>query len=263
MVNLSTRSLEIRKTACKILYQSGASHIGSAMSCVEILNTIFACMDVKKIHEHTEDRDRIILSKGHAAAALFSTYYIYGLLSKKELDTYYTNGTKLAGHPTNLCNLIEHPTGALGHGASVGVGIAYALQIKDVSSKVYVVLGDGELHEGSNWEAFMLSDALELSNLYFLIDYNQLSGVANSQCCGLNNLEKKLKAFGLNTITVNGHSEFEISQAIQTSDDIKGAHAIICKTVKGKGISFAENNNRWHYRPFDKEAYEQAIQELK
>lgn len=251
----------IRRDIVETIYEAGSSHIGSALSLVEILNTVYSLVDIEKIKCLSDDRDRIILSKGHGVCALYTVFCTYGIISREELATYCKNGSIFAGHATHHVKYIEHSTGALGHGVSVAVGMAYGLKKQGFDSKVYVIVGDGELHEGSNWEAFMLASTLQLDNLTILVDRNGLSGIATADCCNIQNLVEKLAAFGLNAKEVDGHSTSEIACAIQ--DCVMGKpRAIVCKTVKGKGISFMEGQNVWHYRPPSEQDYLRARTEL-
>jgi len=253
----------LRKKILDTVYQAQASHIGSCFSIVEILSSVYMSVDIEKIKNKQKDRDRVVLSKGHSVAALYATLNHFGLLSNEELGTYYKNDSLLIGHVSHRVPHIEHSTGALGHGLSVALGISVGLKTRKINSRVYVIVGDGELHEGSNWEALMLTGHLKLDNLCALIDYNKLSGIGQiDSCCSLEPLKDKLESFGLDTFEVNGHDEEEIYSAIQKTKRREKPTAIICHTIKGKGVSFMENNNVWHYRPPNREEYENAVCEL-
>jgi len=253
----------IRKKIIDIIYQSQASHIGSSLSVVEILFSVYSTVNIEKIKNLDIDRERVILSKGHAAAALYVMLNQFGLMRNKDLETYYSNGSLLGGHVTHNVPHVEHSTGALGHGLSVGAGIAIGMKSKKIASRVYVIVGDGELHEGSNWEALMLASHLNLDNLCLLVDNNKLSGIGvTNDCCSLSNLLLKLKAFGFEAFEVDGHNEEEICTIIQKTKSLKKPSAIICNTIKGKGVSFMERNNVWHYRPPNAKEYQKAMQEL-
>lgn len=260
---IEEKSKLIRQKTLEIVYRSSTSHIGTALSCIEILNGIYSSIDIQRIREKAKDRDRIILSKGHGTAALYSCLSIYGLMEEDELETFAKDNTMLTSHPAKNNDMIEYPSGALGHGASVGVGIAYGLKMQGYTSKVFVILGDGELHEGSNWEAFMLANTLKLDNIYFFIDRNRLSGINISDCCNLESLEAKFSAFGFETKVIEGHDEEAIKNEIKRTESIAKPCAIICNTVKGKGISFMENDNVWHYRPINDKIYKEALSELR
>jgi len=262
-INTNNRSVLIRKKILDIIHNSNASHIGSSFSVVEILSSVYQSVDLNKIKNWDNDRDRIIVSKGHSAAALYATMNNFGLMDNQTLNTYYKNGSLLGGHVTHNVKYIEHSTGALGHGLSVALGMAIGAKAKQLKSHVFVVLGDAELHEGSNWEAFLLAGHLHIDNITILIDYNQLGGIGLLQsCCSLDNLKTKLDAYSLETYEVDGHNEEEIYNVIQKSKLSETPVAIICHTVKGKGVSFMENNNVWHYRPPNKDEYTRALNEL-
>lgn len=253
----------LRKKILEIIYNSQASHIGSSFSVIDILSAVYKSVDIKKIKNKRNDRDRVILSKGHSAAALYVILHHFGLMTDEELKIYYTNGSLLMGHASHSVPYIEHSTGALGHGLSVAVGISVGFKLKKINSRVYVIAGDGEFHEGSNWEALLLAGHLKLDNLCLLIDNNKLGGIGDTnRCCTLKPLKAKLKSFGLIAFEVDGHNEDEIYLAIKRGKKLEKPVAIICNTIKGRGASFMENNNVWHYRPPNKEEYENALIEI-
>lgn len=261
---METENKQIRKKILDIIYQSKASHIASSFSVVEILSAVYRSVDIEKIKNKQNNRDRVILSKGHGAAALYVILNYFGLMSEEELKTYYKNNSLLSGHVTHHLPYIEHSTGALGHGLPVAVGIGIGLKSKKINSRVYVIVGDGELHEGSNWEALMLLGRLKLNNFCLLIDYNKLSGIGDTNSCTSSEpLKSKLESFGLDAFEVNGHDEEAIYLTIQKAKKIEKPVVIICHTIKGKGVSFMENNNVWHYRPPNEEEYNKALSELK
>ena len=254
---------EIRKTILQMVHDGGASHIGSALSLVEILDTIFKNCDIEKIKKKQNDRDRIILSKGHGTSALYATMFHHNLISEKEINTYFKNGSVLGGHTSHHVPFVEHSTGALGHGLPVGVGMAVGLRSRKLNSKVYVIVGDGELHEGSNWEAIMFAGHEKLKNLIVLVDCNELSQVGKlEECCSIEPLESKFRSFNFEVFDVNGHDELQIDKAIKKSTETRLPSAILCRTIKGKGISFMESNNLWHYKSPQGEDYEKAMIEL-
>jgi transketolase len=262
---LSSRGKTIRRSILQIVHDSGASHIGSAFSLVEALSAVFSSVNIDNIRNRQEDRDRVLLSKGHGAAALYAVMHAYGLMDKELLSTYFKNGSLLSGHSSHFVPYVEHSTGALGHGLSVGVGIAIGLKSKGfLSSRVFVILGDGETHEGSNWEGFMFAGHRCLNNLCVLVDNNNLGGVGiTDSVCSLRNLEKMIESFGFATFSVDGHDEPAIRKIVQeTSTNNSKPVAIVCHTVKGKGVSFMEADECWHYRPPNKEAFQKAMTEL-
>lgn len=258
-------SLSIRRIILDIICNARASHIGSCFSVVEILSAVYRCVDIEKIRTNNEERDRVVLSKGHSAAALYSVLCHFGLIDEHDLATYCSNGSLFSGHASHFLPYVEHSTGALGHGLSVAVGVAIGLKSKKIDSKVYTVVGDGELNEGSNWEALMLAGHKKLNNLFVLIDNNKLGGIGKTDyCCSLEPLDRKCESFSFETYRVNGHDEELITSIIQRKNSEGGNKpvAIICDTIKGKGVSFMENNNAWHYRPPLGEDYEKALDEL-
>ena len=188
----------------------------------------------------------------------------HNLLTEKEISTYFKNGSLLAGHTSHHVPHVEHSTGGLGHGLPVAVGVAIGMRTKNIRSNVFVVLGDGEMQEGANWEAMMFAGHLRLGNLIIVIDYNQLSQVGDIEnSCSLEPLKSKLESFNFKVFDIDGHNEELIHQALQKSKNSGTPTAIICHTIKGKGISFMENNNLWHYRCPQGEDYEKALVELK
>ena len=253
----------IRKTILNMVNSSGAGHIGAALSSVEILNTIYKNVDISKIKSSDISHDRVIFSKGHATSCLYAVMHHHGLLSKSLIDTYFKNNTTLAGHASHHVPFVEHSTGGLGHGLSVGVGITIGMRSKKINSKVFVVLGDGEMQEGSNWEAIMLAGHLKLENLTIFIDINELGQVGKLEnSCSLEPLAQKFESFNFDVFDIDGHDEEKLDLAIKKSFISKKPTAILCRTVKGYGISFMEKNNLWHYKCPKGDDYEKALMEL-
>ena len=262
---LSNRRRATRQLILDIIHSSGAAHIGSSFSVVEALLAVYSGVDIEKIKNKQEDRDRVVVSKGHSAAAVYAVMHMFGLMDKKTLDTYYKNDSLLSGHVSHFVPFVEHSTGALGHGLSVAVGIAIGLKSKrHLAARVYAILGDGEMHEGSNWEALMLAGHRGLNNLCALIDNNRLGGVGSTdEICSLRDLDKMIASFGFAVYSVDGHNEESIRAILQeTAGKTSKPVCIICHTTKGKGVSFMEKDTVWHYRNPNKEAYEKATAEL-
>src|SRR3989338_7943361 len=252
----ATPNKDIRRCLVDMVQASGAAHIGSALSMVEIGNAIYKGIDVKKIKAGDPLRDRVFLSKGHATAGLYAVLYHHGLITDKEIKTYFKNGTVLAGHASHHAPHVEHSTGALGHGLPVALGAAIGLRSKKSDARVFVITGDGELHEGSNWEAIMLAGHLKLGNLMIFVDRNHLSQFGSvDACCDIDPLADKFRSFKFRAIEIDGHDEGAIMAAIQDAREAGEPTALICSTVKGKGVSFMENNNIWHYRAPQGEDY--------
>ena len=263
MDSLSPYSKGTRRKILEIINKSNAAHIAASFSVVEILKAVYRCVDLDKIKNQAEDRDRVILSKGHAAAALYTTLFQFGLMKEEVLDTYNSNGSLLSGHVSHYIDGVEHSTGALGHGLPVALGIALGLRSKNLKSKVFVVVGDGELHEGANWEAIMLAGHLKMDNLYVLVDNNHLSQIGSTdKCCSLEPLKAKFESFNFKACELDGHDDEKIYQALTENKDAHKPLAVICRTVKGRGVSFMENNNLWHYKTPKGEDYQKAVLEL-
>lgn len=255
---------EIRTTIIRMVNKGNASHVGSALSMVEILNAVYKSVNTDKILDKAVDRDRVILSKGHGTSGLYAVMFHHGLLSQNDIDFYFLDGSIMAGHASHFIDHVEHSTGALGHGLSVGLGIAIGSRSKGYNNRVFVIVGDGELHEGSNWEAIMYAGHQKIGNICVIIDKNELSQMgALSTTCSIDPLGTKFNAFHFDTYEVkDGHNEPEILKIIKKTENSSKPVAIICNTVKGKGVSFMEGNNLWHYRPPKGEDYENAIKEL-
>jgi transketolase len=262
-VQQSNEAAIVRKRMLELMHKSQASHIGTCLSVIEILLAVYNSIDIDKIKQKKEDRDRVIVSKGHCAAAVFTILNHFGLIEDKVLETYHQNGSRLAGHVTASVAGVEHSTGALGHGLSVATGIGIGLKTLKYKSGVFVIVGDGELQEGSCWEAIQSAAHLKLDNLCLIVDYNKLSGVGNpNDCCNLEPLKAKLTSFGFDTYEIDGHNTGAIMAAIKNTQQGVRPSALICHTIKGKGVSFMENQNVWHYRPLNAEDYGKAIAEV-
>lgn len=255
---------DIRRTILSMVNKGCASHIGSAFSMVEILNAIYKSVDVKKILTHDNDRDRVILSKGHGTSGLYAVMHHHGLLSDGDIDSYFLNGTILAGHASHFIDTVEHSTGALGHGLPVGLGIAIGSSSKNYNNRVYVVVGDGELHEGSNWEAIMYAGHHKASNLCVLVDKNERSQMGRTKdACSLDPLPEKFLAFNFEVHELqDGHDEAKLIDIISKTKKSLKPVAIICNTIKGKGVSFMEGDNLWHYKPPMEDNFINAMKEL-
>jgi transketolase len=265
MKNNYLNTNDTRLKILKLLYKSKASHLGSNMSVVEILTAIYSLIDIDKIKINSPDRSRVFISKGHCACATYSVMNSFGLIDDETLSTYHSNNSLLAGHVSHSVEGVEHSTGALGHGVSVALGAAIGLKSKKYEKNplVFTLCGDGEIQEGSVWEAFMLAGHLKLNNFIVLIDYNKISSITNTnKVVNLEPLDKKFLSFGFNCVEVDGHNINSIYNEIINKANDKPL-SIICHTVKGKGVSFAENDPIWHYRTLTDELYQKAVNELK
>ena len=259
------KATEIRLDVLKMIYQAKAGHIGGSFSSIDILTALYyGVMNVDPKNPQWEDRDRFILSKGHIAEALWAILADLGFFAKEELTTFSQFGTRLIGHPNNKVAGVEMNTGSLGHGLSVATGIALAAKMDQKSYKTYTLMGDGELAEGSIWEAAMATAHYKLDNLIAIIDRNelQISG-ATEDVMRLEPLANKWESFGWEVEAVNGHDMEELVQALS---QVPKANAkptlLIADTVKTKGISFAENIPSWHHHVPTEEQYNLAAVEL-
>ena len=261
---MTTPNRRLRRTIIELIHHGSSPHVASALSVVEILNAVYTIMDVEKIRRRDQDRDRLVLSKGHSTCALYAVMAEHGLMPKDTLTTFHANGSLLAGHASHFVEHIEHSTGALGHGLSAALGMALGLRSLGSNSRVFVVTGDGELHEGSNWEALMLAGHLGLNNLGVLIDNNGIDQMAKLEhCCSIEPLRPKLESFGFFVEEVDGHDETAMTKILARDRRASTKpFALICATVKGKGVSFMEGNTVWHYRTPQGDDYEKALMEL-
>lgn len=242
---------EIRKNIYKIAHFAGGGHMGAAFSMADIISVLYFG-DVLRYDPHNpswEDRDKFILSKGHACYALYAALAKAGYFSEKELWTVGKAGSRFGGHPKmDEIPGVEASTGALGHGLSFAIGIAYANKADGKDNHVYVVLGDGECQEGSVWEGALSASTLELDNLTVVVDYNKLQAMDHLEnIVHMKPFADKWKAFGWNVSEIDGHNYAEIRAALLDRQERKPT-LVMANTVKGKGVSFMENVPIWHYR---------------
>lgn len=259
-------SKEIRKKILKMFYQSQASHVSSSLSCVDILTTLyFKILNINPNDPLWVDRDRFILSKGHAAAALYAVLSQRGFFPENILDSYYKSGGKLAGHSSRHCVPgVEASTGSLGHGLSMGAGMAFAAKNDARNCRVFVLLSDGECQEGSTWEAGIFAGHHKLENLIGIVDYNKLQAFGRTnEILNLEPFQKKWENFGWEVKEIDGHNFSEIEGSCsETPFKKEKPGLVIAHTIKGKGISFMENKLEWHYFRLDEEKYKLALKEL-
>jgi len=249
---LETIAKKIRGKVIEMSYKSRASHLGSSLSCVDILVAIYwAVLTIDPSNPSDPDRDRFILSKGHAASAIYTTLAFRGFFSHAILDSYATAGSCLEEHPGPIyVPGIEAATGSLGHGLSIGIGMALSSRIQKQSYKTFVLLGDGECNEGSVWEAAMFASAHSLKNLIAIIDFNKWQATGRScEIMALQPFKEKWKSFGWNSYEIDGH---DMNTLVNKLRDISYKNdkptAVVAHTIKGKGVSFMEDDNNWHYR---------------
>lgn len=258
---------KIRRHGIEMTHLSGGSHIGSVLSVADILAVMYNdVLNVYPDKPNASERDRVILSKGHAGAAIYAALAEKGFFPVEELKTHYQNGSRLSGHVSHKgVPGVDFSTGSLGHGLPVGVGMAMAAKTDSNNYRVYVILGDGECDEGSVWEAALVANHYQLDNLVAVIDHNKMQSLDFCEnTIKLNPFADKWRSFGWNVIDIDGHKHEELKKAFNEAKSVKGKPTvIIANTVKGKGVSFMENDILWHYRfPHDGWEYDNALEEL-
>lgn len=265
---LAEVATQVRIDIIEMLTQSKSGHPGGSLSCTDILTVLYfdKMKNIDPKNPRNENRDRLVLSKGHAAPALYAVLAEKGYFDKKELSTLRQYGSILQGHPDiNSTPGLDMTTGSLGQGLSAANGIALAGKLDNKDYRVYAILGDGEIEEGQVWEAAMTAAHYKLDNVTAFVDNNglQIDGT-NEEVMNVNPIDDKFKAFGWNVIKIDGHNIEEIKNAIDEAETVKGKPTVIvAKTVKGKGVSFMENQVGWHGTAPKPEQRDQAIAELK
>ncbi|MBU1007077.1 MAG: transketolase [Candidatus Omnitrophica bacterium] len=256
----------LRKQIIMMHAKSNGSHVGSALSSLDILIVLYFCiLKIDRATIGSKNRNTFILSKGHAVSALYAVLAKKGLLAGKYLKRYCINKTGLPGHCTKGCvKGIEVSTGSLGHGLSIGAGMALAKKHDGLRSKIFVLLSDGECDEGSVWEAAMFAGHHKLNNLIAIIDYNKIQAFGRTkEVLDLEPLKDKWEAFGWSVKEVNGHNFKELSRVLKNVPfNNSKPSVVIAHTIKGKGVSFMENKLEWHYRSPDNEQLKMALREL-
>lgn len=254
---LMLKAADIREKTVQLIYHGKGGHIGGDLSETDLLVAVFDYMKHNPQNPDWEERDHFILSKGHAAEAYYILLAEYGYITSQDLDSFGSFGAKLGGHPNKKINGVEANTGSLGHGLGLAVGMALALKKNNRSNRVFVLTGDGELAEGSNWEAAMSAAKFQLNSLTWMIDRNHLQISGNTEdVMPLENLKEKIEAFGFRTLVIDGHNYDEIFKALDTIDEERPV-CIIANTIKGKGLACAENQAGWHHKVPSKEQVEQ------
>ena len=254
-----------RKRLLEIISSAKAGHTGGDLSCLNVLTALyFDILAIDKERLDDPDRDRFILSKGHCVEALFVTLEAMGILEKEVLDTLGKYGSPLGGHPTVNVPGIEVNSGALGHGLSIGVGMALAAKMDGKSYKTYVLMGDGEQGEGSIYEAAMAGHQYKLDNLVAIIDRNHLQISGNTEdVMGLDDIRARWSAFGWDVVKMDGDDMEVIVKTLSSIDFTSGKpHMVISETTKGKGVSYMENVAKWHHGVPTAEQYAQGIAEI-
>lgn len=263
-MNYEAKAKELRAEILKMLFACQSGHPGGSLSCVEMLMTLYyGTMKINPKNPKMEDRDRFVLSKGHACPTLYAILADLGYFPKEDLKRLRQIDSHLQGHPD--CNKtpgVDINTGSLGQGISIAIGLALAAKKAESNYNIYTVIGDGECQEGLVWEAAMSAAHYKLDNLVVMLDYNglQIDG-SNEDVMSLGDITNKFKAFGFECFEVDGHDIDKIKEVLDTKVYNKPKF-ICCNTIKGKGISFMENQSGWHGRPMTEEEFKLAMKEL-
>ena len=263
MEDLKKISKDIRNDIIDMLYNSKSGHPGGSLSIVEILTILYFKHMNLELDENGKRIDKLVLSKGHSVPALYATLANKGMLDKSKLKTLRKIDSDLEGHPSNKIEGIDVSSGSLGQGLSVSNGMALAKKLNKKDGYIYCILGDGEIQEGQVYEALMTISKYNLNNVITIIDNNgyQIDGSVKD-VKGLKNIDEKIHSFGLNVIKVNGHDLKQLDKAINKAKSLKTPSCILCNTIKGKGISFMENNYKWHGKAMNEEEYKIAKKDL-
>ncbi|MBI4863653.1 MAG: transketolase [Candidatus Riflebacteria bacterium] len=253
----------IRRIVLERSYRAGVGHIGSSLSVADLLAAVYDSQ-LKHPDVRDPDRNRFILSKGHAALALYAALYLKGWMSEEQLASFCTDGSPVGVHPEHTVPGIDFSTGSLGHGLSIGAGSALGARLQGARRRVFVLVSDAECNEGSLWEAAMFASHHGLANLIVLLDLNGQQALGYTrQVLDLSDMPGRWRAFGWDASEVDGHDVDRIVSAIEACDGLSGPpHVIVARTTFGKGVSFMERQIKWHYWPMSEAEYRQAISEL-
>ena len=252
---------DLRKTIVDLVFTGKGGHIPSSFSIVDIINTIYSHYGVIPSSDKVVKNNVFTLSKGHGACALYAILYKFKYLKKEEIQNYLKFDSNLGGHPDSTkVNGAEASTGSLGHGLSFTLGRALASKIKKEDKNYFVLVGDGECHEGTIWEAAIVANNLKLNNLICLVDHNKSSDTI----CPHNSLFEQFKSFGWYVLEADGHDEDKIKESIDKCINLNSnkPKCVIFNTIKGKGVSFVEGHGPWHYKIPNKEEYQKIMEEL-
>jgi transketolase len=263
---LQNKAMLMRRLVLQMIYQAGSGHPGGSLSSADIVTALyFSVLNVDPARPDWPERDRFVLSKGHACPILYAALALRGFFPMEELWTLRKLGSRLQGHPDRLKTPgVDATTGSLGQGISIALGMALGAKLHGAKYKVYALLGDGEQQEGQMWEAAMAGAHYSAENLIAIIDNNgmQIDG-SNEEIMSISPLPDKWRSFGWHVLTLDGHNMAEILQAFEEAKETKGQPTVlIARTVKGKGVSFMENQHKWHSGAPTKEQYEKAMEEL-
>lgn len=255
----------VRRSVVRMTSRGKSSHVGSCLSIADIVAVLYSeVLHIDPQDSNAHDRDRFILSKGHAGAAIYATLAGRGFFPEELLEQHYSNGSKLSGHVSHKgINGVEISTGSLGQGLSLGAGMALASKLDNHHRRIAVLMSDGECDEGSVWEAAMFASHFRLNNLLSIIDYNKLQSIGSTEeTMGLEPFEDKWRAFGWEVRRVDGHDHEALRDGLGAPGAGGKPVVAICDTIKGKGVSFMENSVLWHYRSPDENERERALKEL-
>lgn len=262
---LKAKSTGYRKKILKYIFGAKAGHTGGSLSCIDILNVLYnEIMNVGPENIRSPDRDRYIQSKGHCVEALFVVLADKGFFPESDLETLCSYKSHYIGHPTKKVNGVEQNTGALGHGLPLSVGTAIAAKLDQKSYRVFTLMGDGELPEGSNWEAALTASHYKLDNLCAIVDHNRLQITGKTKdVCNTDPLDQKFESFGWSVRHVDGHDHAQLKAVLSNLPfEENKPSMIIAHTIKGKGISYMEDQIKWHHGVPSEQEYAAALQEL-
>lgn len=258
---------QLRKTILRMAYNAKSVHIGCSFSLVEIAHVLYSnFVDTSKLKSFNSDRDYVCLSKGHGVMAIYSCLYDLGMIKEDEIENYFSDGSSLTGLADSHVPGIEVSGGSLGQGITVATGIALSKKIDKSSSKVFCIVGDGELNEGSAWESIMIAAHQELNNFVVIVDANNFQAMGRCQSVlNMESFKAKFEAFNYEVIECDGHDSDVLEKSLSNllNSSSPKPKALIARTIKGKGVSFMEDDNIWHYTRLTEETYQKALSELK
>lgn len=264
--DIEEMAYRMRLYALRMAHDAGrnGAHLGGGLSCIEILAALYSFADINPQNIKDREHDRILISKAHCVLAYYTALYEKGFLTEEDINNFEKNGKELPGHPVKKIEYgIEYAGGSLGMALSVGIGMAYSAKQEKSKRRVYVLLGDGECEEGSVWEGIISASHFNLDNLFVIIDRNRLQyDGTTEEIGGLGHFKEKLSIFDWKVEEIDGHDIRALLKAFK-NEDVKKPKMIIANTIKGKGVSFMENNKKWHHSILSDKQYEEAIAEVK
>lgn len=260
-MNYKKIASEARKSVLHLIHQAQSSHIGSNFSCIDILTVLYNIANIDK--DLKEDRDRIVISKGWVAASIYYFLAKKGIIPREDLETYCKEGSKYIGLIEPNVRGVEAAGGSMGFGFPFGVGFALAKKLKNEKGKVFVLMSDGEMQIGTTWESAMIATHHKLDNLFVIVDANGLQAMGNvEKILNIEPLKDKWESFGWEVREIDGHNFEEIEKSLTSSSYKEKPVVIIAKTIKGKGVSFMEGANLYHYKMLSDDEYQKALEEL-